>query len=475
MRGKSEISTKIASWKEKAKDRRKTINYQTRCIKDLRASKIKLKAKYYDLRAENKRLAKELAKAKKMSTTTVKNHSYSAETMQLCIQLRTQGGCSYRSCVRILNILAILLQFELKIPHFGSIRNWEMKLGYQQIQTRVPPTDKWVLIIDESISIGSQKMLLLIGVNLSKYEFGQALTLGDVQILDIRLQKSWKGGDIEPVVKSVARRGFSFAYCCCDNGNNLRNSLKLRGLVHIEDCGHALGIWLKYKYKGTKIFTNFCAESVKSKRSLLLGKYAEYVPPKHRSKGRFLNLSAIAVWAKKMLRLAQQYQQTGECAEAFEKIKWILKYEAFILQLEGEQKLINQVNKRLKNNGLSSSIIAEAKLLINQSKVDDGLKEHLLNYMERNHSRLPDVGSIICSSDIIESIFGKFKYNTSKSPNGAITEGCLSVGNYGKNIEIDEIKNAMEQIKIVDIKKWRADNLPVSIQQKKRRLLKSVS
>ncbi len=176
-----------------------------------------------------------------------------------------------------------------------------------------------------------------------------------------------------------------------------------------------------------------------------------------------------------MLFLANKYQQTGACKGAFEKIKWILKYEDFILKLNGEQVLINTVNKLLKNNGLSNEIIVKAKQIINQSSVEEGLKKYLLDYLERNKAKLPDLEKIICSSDIIESIFGKFKYSTSKSPNGAITEGCLSVANYGKKFEIIEIKNAMEETRVVDIKKWRAENLPVSMQQKKRRLLKNAS
>lgn len=475
MRGKSKISTKLNPWKEKAKQRGKKNHYLTRCVKDLRQSKKALKSENRELNIANKILQKELDTAKRLKTTRVINHSYSAEVMQLCVQLRTQANCSYRSCIQVLNILVVLLNLELKIPHFSSIRNWEIKLGYHELQQTINTADKWVLIIDESISIGNQKMLLLIGVNLSKYQFGKALNLGDMRVLEIRLSKSWKAPDIEKVVKSVEQRGFTFEYCCCDNGNNLRKLLKTIGLVHIEDCGHALGNWLKNRYKKEEVFLSFCTESTKTKRSLILSKYAEYVPPKHRTKGKFLNLSAIAVWAKKILFLAKQYQQTGTCKGAFEKIKWILKYEEFILKLNEEQALINKVNKLIKNKGLSKDIIITAEQIINQSDVEDGLKKYIQDYLERNKKKLPDLEKIICSSDIIESTFGKFKYNTSKSPNGAITEGCLSVANYGKNFEINEIKNAMEETRIVDIKKWREENLPVSTQQKRRKLLKSAS
>lgn len=475
MRGKSKISTKINPWKEKAKERSKIIAYQKKRISEIIEGRIGWKVKYFELRKCYEAQQKELEKLRGLQNTSIEYHSYSGEVMQLCLQLRTQAGCSFRSCIKVLQILVVLLNLEIKIPSYSSVRNWEIKLGYQQIQEQANPSDKWVLIIDESISIGNQKMLLLIGVNIGNYSFTQALRLSDIKVLAIRLSKSWKAPEIEQVVEEVGSRGYQFEYCCCDNGNNLRKLLKTLDLVHIEDCGHSLGNWLKNKYKEEEVFQSFCTQTTKVKRQLILSKYAEYVPPKHRTKGRFLNLSAIAVWAKKLLFLAKQYEQTGKNKAAFEKIKWILAYESFIIELNKEQALINKVNKVIKNKGLSDSTIVECEELIESSQADKQLKEYIRDYLKRNRNKLPNLAQIICSSDIIESMFGKFKYNTSKSPNGAITEGCLSVANYGKKFEINEIKNAMEQVRIADIKNWRKENLPISTQQKRRRLMQKAS
>ena len=470
MRGKSKISTKLNPWKEKAKKKSKRIAYLKKRISELISSRKGWKDKYFELRKCYELQQKELKKLRNLENTSVVAHSYSAEEIQLCVRLRTQAGNSFRGCIKVLQIIVTLLNLELRIPSYSSIRNWEIKLGYQQIQEQGNPTDSWVLIIDESISIGNQKLLLLIGVRIGAYSFEQALSLSDMKVLDIRLSKSWKAPEIEQVVDSVKQRGYNFAYCCCDNGNNLRKLLKMIDLVHIEDCGHALGKWLEHKYKKADIFLSFCAQTTKVKRQLILSKYAEYVPPKHRTKGRFLNLSAIAIWAKKLFDLAKKYQKSGKNKAAFEKIKWILEYDTFIHQLNKEQALINEVNKVIKNNGLSDKTIKACETFIESSQADQKLKQHIRDYLHRNRSKLKDMDQIICSSDIIESMFGKFKYNTSKSPNGAITEGCLSVANYGKDFEINEIKDAMEQVRIVDIQKWRAENIPLSTQQKRRRL-----
>lgn len=475
MRGKSKNKPKIKSWKEKAKERIKIIAYKNKRELEIKKGRESWKAKYFNLRACYEDQQRELDGLKYKLITPVDFHSYGAEVMQLSLQLRTNGNCSLRSCVKVLEMLVLILKLEFQIPCFSTIRNWEIKLGYEQIQKRSSPTDKWVLIIDESISIGSQKMLLLLGVNLKDYEFDRAFSLVDVEILSIRLNKSWKSPEIKQVMEEVLDRGYQFEYCCCDNGSNLVKFLELVDLTHIEDCGHALGKWLEHKYSKAEEYIDFCAATTKMKRQLIQSKYAEFVPPKQRHKGRFLNLSDISIWSKKLLLLAKKYQQDEEKQGAFEKIKWILEHEPFILNLNKEQKLINQVNKVIKKEGLSKDTIVQCQKLMENSPADGKLKEHIQSYLGRNWDKLPDLESIICSSDIIESIFGKFKYNTSKSPHRAISEGCLSVANYGKSFKLKEIKRAMENNKMADIKQWRKENLPISIQQKKRKVFQKVS
>ena len=475
MRENKNVATKLAHWREKAKCRGKMIHYQNRKILDLEQSRSTWKKKYYEEKAARHRLEKSLGSKPKENKTLVSNHSYSAELIELCIGIRSAGGCSYRGCVKILQTLLLLLNLEFDIPSFSSIRNWEMKLGYYELAQSSDASEQWALIIDESISIGSQKLLLLLGVNLNQYTFNQALGLSDVRVLDIRLKKSWKAPDISGVISDVIARNYQLKYCCCDNGNNLCNSLYISGLEHIEDCGHALGNWLEKTYADNQQFIDFCNASTMMKKQLILSEYAEYIPPKQRTKGRFLNISGIVKWANKLLSLAQQYEKSGAEPKAFEKIKWIISYQEFIKKLTAEQQLINQVNKVLKNNGLSNGTVLECTQYIESSEVESSLKEFMLDYLKRTRAKLPGMETIICSSDIIESIFGLFKYNHQKSPCGAITESCLSIASYGKKTETEGIKNAMEQVTIVDLKRWRADNLSITIQQKRKKLFKNTS
>lgn len=473
------IPHKLASWKEKAKVRAIIIQQLKRRIKELEKSRADWKEKSKQHKKEISQLKRELKKKKKLGKTKIKYHTYKAEEIGLYVQLRNKGGCSLRGCLRVIQVLMLVLELELRLPDPSSIRNWEMKLGLAKVTDKcITPISEWALIIDESISVGSQKVLLLLGVNLDIYKFEAALTMSEIEVLDIRIQGSWKAEEIDKVLKSVIQRGFNFRYCCCDNGNNLRKLLKMNKIEHVEDCGHAFGKLLEKRYKNDADYIAFKDAKALFKKQNLLSKYAVFLPPKQRTKGRFMNLWSTCKWAYKILQIAKQYEKDGIEKEAFHKIKWILKYDSLIMKLQKEQSVINAINKILKNEGLCEASIEKCKkealnsILSNQNSEQE-LGKEIMEYFNRNFSK-SDKRKKICSSDIIESMFGKFKYQLGDGQATGLTEGSLALANYGKKFSIDQIKKAMESKKIVDILDWRKENLPTSLNRKRKELFKNV-
>jgi len=474
MQGNIKLIAKIQLWREKAKERSKIIAYLRKWIIAIIASREMWRNRYYNMRKERDELAKELKLLKQGGVTKIKHHSYTAEQIGLCLQLRHEGGCSYRSCVKVLMIVSNIYGFGWSKPSPSSVRDWDIKFGYDKVHQVNEQPKEYVLITDESVSIGSQKLLLFLGVESEKYQFEKALTIEQVEVLDIRLKESWKGPEISESIQAINRRNFVFKYSCNDNGGNLRNALNISNLIHIEDCGHALGNILKRKYKKDEIFLSFSAELTKFKRQIFPSKFAEYSPPKQRTKGRFMNLSSICKWAIFALQLTQQYEHQKEHKEIFSKLKWLLTYTEFIERLNKEQRLIDAVNKILKNTGLSKGTLEECKTIILESEVDQAIQNQIKDYLNRNLNKINQIKKIICSSDIIESIFGSFKQKLCSNPQAGMTPGCLTIANYGRKIIPAEIKEAMQRTRIVDIHEWRKKNLPISVLQKKKMLVKSV-
>ena len=77
--------------------------------------------------------------------------------------------------------LGLVLALQIRPPSYSSIRYWEQKMSYYRLSTvSADSGQEWVLIIDESIAIGREKLLLFLGVDLGAYCFGQPLCFADV-------------------------------------------------------------------------------------------------------------------------------------------------------------------------------------------------------------------------------------------------------------------------------------------------------
>lgn len=472
MRGIKILKNKLQSWRDKAKSRAKLIEKLRKRIIAMVVSRDMWRSRYYELKLENARLCCQLENLGVVQATKVAHHSYTAEQISLCLRLRHEGRCSYRSCVLVMKIFADILNMDWPIPSHSSVYNWDVKIGYAKLEEKPTKSKEYALIMDESISIGSEKILVISGVDLARYDFSRPLQMEDLKILDIVVGKSWKAKDISPRISELEKDNITFKYGCSDNAGNLRNALKDKGLAHIEDCGHALGNLMKNKYKSDSTFKAFSEALRKFRLRMLPSKDAEYVPPKWRNKGKYMNLWAVCNWAKKMLDLVRFYEKQSPRIEVFTKLKWLLDYAIFIEGLYAEQQVINRINKELKTYGLSKQTLQKSKKYIKELE-DAALRKKMIAYLDRNWKRTKDLEKVVISSDIIESTFGKFKYRVASHPQGGITCGCLTIANYDKKVGSSEVKRFLEKVTNKEIEKWRAETIPISIFRKKKKLFKN--
>ena len=91
----------------------------------------------------------------------------------------------------------------------------------------------------------------------------------------------------------------------------------------------------------------------------------------------------------------------------------------------------------------------------------------MLDYLEMLSQKVvAGCNKIYCSSDVIESAFGKFKQKINPKSSQAMSEFVLTLASIGSAYNEEEIKNAMEKTKQEDINNWR-EKSPSLAQQRK--------
>ena len=148
------------------------------------------------------------------------------------------------------------------------------------------------------------------------------------------------------------------------------------------------------------------------------------------------------------------------------------------LSLIVEHAIITQ--KILKNKSMSGNTIKECKWHLNKLPDKPNVnvfKSEVLIYLKRMMTIKKEQNSknILCSSDIIESSFGKYKSYINNNKSIGITALSLTIPAF-LNIFSDKnvVLSAMEKITTNDLKHWRDNNIGDSLITRRKRVLKKV-
>ena len=442
---KGQDKYKSSNWKKKAIARRKENERSKKRIKELTYSRDRWKAKCQ-------------AQKKSVKTSSVlagekaKNHQYSLALIVLVIELYKYGGMSLRSCRHSLSCMFLCLGLDGRIPSHNSIRNWICKCGIYRVKMRPKTGEDQVIFVDESITLGSEKILLILGVPQRKISKERSLSHSDVSVLYLGASKEWKGEQIKSEIEKIAEEE-TIKYVVSDQGTNLRKAYKLLNYSHIEDCTHIFANYLRRIYGDDEDFESFRKLIGQLRRDWNLSKTkSKYMPPTMRGKMRFANIFPCVSWAKKIL---SGWDDLGEAVQ--NSLVFLKEKFDFIQSLIEVEKIFKFVCKKLKNKGFGK--IQKQEILEEFSKMKAGKRGSIFiknceEYLEdlTKKSELLNEEHLLCSSDIIESYFGKFKAKVNPNNRSGLTEFIFTVATFGQPFSQQETKQAMQSIKCKDLK-----------------------
>lgn len=465
-------SLKIAKLEIKTKVYQKKSRYLTGKVRDLEESRAMWRNRFKTLSLEHKMLEKELSTVNNSIDLSVKaaHHSYPIAIILIALSIRQVSGLGWRKCCDVLAIIYDILGVDLSLPCANTLSNWQYKYGLYLLEQDLEVGDK-VLILDESVRVGQNKVLLLQGVDLAKYEFEQSLCSEDTAVLSVEIQKSWKGDEIGRVIKNLAVKK-DIVYAVCDGGNNLIKGLKDNDIDRVYDITHAIGAIVKNLYSKTEIFLSFSKETTKFKQKVVMGKDAILMPPTQRPKARFLNISAVVKWADKTLALLETSHLTQEQKQ---KLLWLKAHKPLIEQLKEVDKLTRSIFTILKPNGLKNETVRQCKEKIKDSKAPDEFKQKIQQYFVQHQPLIDKHTQLICCSDIIESTFGKFKNRVAHNKMSSMAGACLEICSYGAILKDNTLRLAMEKNTNEQVTTWKNNNCGDNLLKKRRALYKKVA
>lgn len=389
------------------------------------------------------------------------------------LSAKMKTSSSFRSLSKVFVAFNLYLDIERSTPSFSTAMLWVKKIGYNQLQFPKEKAKDWIIIVDESIGIGQEKVLVVLGIRRSNIDFTRPLKLQDMKPIVVKSKENWTGQDIAVELKIVKGQLGTIIYAVTDACSSLKKGLREAGINHVYDITHAIAIALERLYKNDNNFKNYAYLAGQMRFKLCCSKHAHLIPPNQRSKSRFLNLDIISKWGMKAL-LALESNDISQ--EEREQLQWVKENEAFIIEMNRLMLIIEDISVLLKKEGLSKQTKLKCISILKNCK--DGklkqFKEDILNYLKENMKQISKrKEKLLCCSDIIESTFGRYKNELSKNPMSGITDLVLIIPALTSNLTASAVNAAIDNCSVKDIEEWKRNNLCNSLLAKRRAVFKN--
>lgn len=400
----------------------------------------------------------------------------------LCVLLVLTAVMSFRSVPRALEILAAHMTLGLEPPHFTSIINWTQRVGLAKLRAVTASVEPWVAVLDLSIDVGVKKVLVVLRVPVRALEVCHgALTLEACECIGCVVRDSWNGEDVATVLKETFAKAGVPKAILCDGGGDLRRGVRLwkadakQGrVVVLEDVGHVAACALKSRFSRLQGFIKAMSAIATAAKKLGQSDIAFLTPPRLRTKGRFLGITKLAAWARKILDLAPGSgpRESGSLAHRLRKLlpRFGL-HRPFLETFCRTCSVVEEFLAHFKNKGMNQENAATGRAILDRLPERCAVRDRLARWLDRTlaaHCRL-SIGqvSLCVSSDALECLFGKFKVIIQRNPKADFTQNVLIIPALCGKLDEASVDRALRDVTHTDLMNWKAGLSPSQMQRRR--------
>ncbi len=397
------------------------------------------------------------------------------------MELVLQYSLSMNSASKILPLM-----FDLKrTPSINSGKSWMLKLGYYNLNKKLTIANDWIYIIDHSIQLGKEKLLLIIGVRAKDLPKDRALKYEDMKIIDLQPVKSSTGAIVYEQLKEASKKTGGPRAIVSDMGSDIKLGVRLfqeesPETVHIYDLKHKIALLIKKlleqdtKWSEFKLFANSIAK--KLQHSTMAG----YRPPKQKEKARYMNIEGLVRWGDKILIKYNQLQNSQTKTKDDKQLESILgdivNFKDNIEAWSEMVKVFKLIERFMNIHNLQQDSYEKfyefhgdklSKLKTNQAKE---LANQTLDFIKEQEKVCNNNEKLLHSSQLIESLFGKLKSLEREQSKSSFTSLVLSMGAMVSKKTTEVLKKALESVNTNMINEWSREKIGTTIQVQRREL-----
>lgn len=347
-----------------------------------------------------------------------------------------------------------------------TIRHWLSRLGCHLLRRPLERRDDWVVILDHTMQLGTSRCLLVLGLPLRSWQAeGGALKHSNLHVLMVEVVTSSTGAVVhDPLRRLVARIGVP-AQIVSDSGGDLAKGIALLRDEHPEivdtsDITHKLACLLKAELEHDARWEEYVRLAGRTRALLQQARGGVPSPPSLRTKARYQNLEGLVVWGEAIGRLAADAGSVGRLAVQrgttpddagrwfAEMVGWVEDFARDLASWRSLLTIIATTRGQVLDDGLHAD---SSRILRRRLRPIDARGRRFtaatLTFVARESHRVPRGQRYVGCSDVIESVFGKYKSYLERSPSPSLGSNVLLFPLFVTRITVELVRDAMTAVK----------------------------
>jgi hypothetical protein len=410
-------------------------------------------------------------------------HHFSAGVVQLFLKIVLSCAATQRATAAVLDLIAPWLPGVEEAPCANTGRMWLLRLGLYELTREKEKADDWVWIMDHTIQLGPWKCLVIVGLRLSAWSKDRGpLCHEDLTLLTLTPMEQATGERVhQAMVETIDVTGIP-RQIVSDGGTDLKKGMELLHekhpeVAHIHDIKHKTALLLKKELEHNEQWMAFVTQSNKAKLGMTQTTLACLVPPSLKTKARYMNLDTLVAWGGNILQYLDSPptdpKAKVDLVKLEEKCGWVREFRGPLQEWSELLTVAGTAEQYIREEGYHSAARAALEQRLALLATTAGAERMSAAVLEvvanESAAAKPNNERLLGSSEVLESLIGKYKQMQSTHSKGGMTAMLLSFGAIVSEKTHETIRAALDTVQTSQIGKWCCKELGVTLQSQRKR------
>jgi hypothetical protein len=385
-------------------------------------------------------------------------------------------GVALRGLADVLAVLGQCWQLPFALPTANTIRSWLLRLGCAALCCPLPCDRPWVWLVDHTIQLGPQKLLVILGCPLADVPFGRPLTLTDLRLVALVPMAQSTHVEVAAELARAAGRTGVPRLIVSDHGTDLKKGIADFRQCHprtlqVQDVVHYGANVLENRWDRQPRWAEFVRQLQQTNQQLRHTPDAYLLAPTLRPKARFMNVGPLLRFAGRVRRLLDRTPANERVVTHY---SWLHAYDDVLPGWLEEYRLVQTTIEQVRRHGLHAGTLPALEetwgALTNRSGTQM-VAGHLRAYARKYGQQAAAGETLVGSTEALESSFGKLKRLEGDAARGGFTGLVLALGALTGPADEQTVRQALDAVPNKEAEGWLQRTLGTTITWLRRHVL----